>query len=173
MTSGLISTFSTTYGVSADNYVDAEFIAADGSFFALNDVGSPNLYAFHESMVERGENGAICVSVSMKLHPVTDDEEGILIPFESLEASLVFSRNCATRHIGLAIGILGSEFVSSFMAPQKSLPLLQKMSLPGNWGCPTWCFSSEMDTRYVPSAIWDIPSLTRDSSESFSRDCPH
>jgi hypothetical protein len=55
----------------------------------------------------------------MKLHPVTADEEGILVPFESLEKALDFSRECATRHIGLAIGILGSEFVSSFLAPTK------------------------------------------------------
>ena len=30
MTSGLLSTFSTTYGISADNFIDAEFIARDG-----------------------------------------------------------------------------------------------------------------------------------------------
>jgi hypothetical protein len=118
MTSGLLSTFSTTYGVSADNFIDAEFIARDGSTFRLNDITAPNLFAFHNANAEH-EPFAICVSVSMKLHPVTDDEEGILVPFESLEKALNFAKDCATRHIGLAIGVLGEEFISSFLAPTK------------------------------------------------------
>ncbi len=118
MTSGLLSTFSTAYGVSADNFIDAEFIAGDGSYFRLNDITSPNLFAFHNANAEH-EPFAICISVSMKLHPVTDDEAGILVPFESLEKALDFAKECATRRIGLAIGILGEEFVSSFLAPTK------------------------------------------------------
>jgi hypothetical protein len=118
MTSGLLSTFSTAYGVSADNYIDAEFIARDGSHFRLNDITAPNLFAFQNTNSEH-EAFAICVSVSMKLHPVTDDEEGILVPFISLEKALDFARDCATRHIGLAIGILGEEFVSAFLAPTR------------------------------------------------------
>jgi len=118
MTSGLLSTFSTAYGVSADNFIDAEFIARDGSYFRLNDITAPNLFAFHNANAEH-EPFVLCVSVSMKLHPVTDDEEGILVPFESLEKALDFAKDCATRHIGLAIGVLGEEFISSFLAPTK------------------------------------------------------
>jgi UDP-N-acetylenolpyruvoylglucosamine reductase len=116
MTSGLLSTFSTAYGVSADNFIDAEFVARDGSYFRLNDIASPNLFAFHHANAEH-EAFAICVSVGMKLHPVTDDEEGILVPFESLDKALAFAGECATRRIGLAIGILGEEFMSCFLAP--------------------------------------------------------
>ncbi len=68
MTSGLLSTFSTTYGISADNFTDAEFVARDGSFFRLNDMAAPNLFSFPNSLAEQ-EAIAICVSVSMKLHP--------------------------------------------------------------------------------------------------------
>jgi hypothetical protein len=120
MTSGLLSTFSTTYGISADNFIDAEFIARDGSFFRLNDMAAPNLFSFQNYQSEH-EAFAICVAVSMKLHPVTADEGGILVPFAALEHALDFAKECATRHIGLAIGILGSEFVSSFIAPTKKL----------------------------------------------------
>ena len=120
MTSGLISTFSATYGVSADNFVDAEFLGRDGSSFGLNDLAAPNLFAFDKSTSERAPF-AICVSVRMKLHPVTADEEGVLLPFESLEAALAFTRDCARRHIGLAMGVLGSEFVASFLSPTMRL----------------------------------------------------
>ena len=79
-----------------------------------------NMFAFDKSASEH-EPFAICVSVRMKLHPVTADEEGILLPFESLEAALAFTRDCARRHIGLAMGVLGSEFVASFLSPTTRL----------------------------------------------------
>jgi FAD/FMN-containing dehydrogenase len=120
MTSGLLSTFSATYGVSADNFVDAEFIARDGSLFSLNDVKAPNLYSFDHALREH-EAVAICVSASMKLHPVTDDEAGILVPFSTFENALDFVKDCAIRHIGISMGILGSDFISSFIAPTKKL----------------------------------------------------
>jgi hypothetical protein len=120
MTSGLLSTFSTTYGISADNFTDAEFVGADGSFFSLNVLAAPNLFSSANSLAEQ-EAIAICVSVNMKLHPVTADEGGVLVPFAALADALAFARECATRHIGIAIGILGEEFVSSFIAPTKKL----------------------------------------------------
>lgn len=135
MTSGILSTFSTTYGISADNYIDAEFIAQDGSFFRLNDIRSPNLFSFDNSISEH-QPFAICISVSMKLHPVTDDEGGVLVPFASLENALDFARECATRHIGLAIGILGSEFISSFLAPTKKLAAAAKDVFEEKLGMP-------------------------------------
>jgi hypothetical protein len=135
MTTGLLSLFSTTYGISADNFVDAEFIAKDGSFFRLNNITAPNLFSFQNSISDH-EAFAICVSVSMKLHPVTDDESGILVPFQTLDGALDFVKICATRHIGLAIGILGSEFVSSFIAPTKKLAIEAKDIFINKLGMP-------------------------------------
>jgi UDP-N-acetylenolpyruvoylglucosamine reductase len=119
MGSGVMSTFSTTYGINADNFVDAEFVDNDGSFFKLNDVSSPNLYAYKN--LNHKESPGICTSASIRLHPVTDDENGILVPFQSLDSALNFIRDCAVRHIGLAIGTLGTEYISTFFAPTKKL----------------------------------------------------
>lgn len=118
MCSGMVSTFSAAYGIDADNFTGAEFVLKDGSFFSLNDVTAPNLFSFRNS---ENESRATCSSISVKLHPVTGDESGILVPFDSFENALDFSRDCALRRIGLAIGILGSEYVSSFLAPTKKL----------------------------------------------------
>ncbi|HEX7502265.1 MAG TPA: FAD-dependent oxidoreductase, partial [Acidobacteriota bacterium] len=126
MTSGLLSTFSTAYGISADNFIDAEFVAGDGSIFRLNDIAAPNLFSFRNALAEQ-EALAVCVSLSVKLHPVTADEGGVLVPCASLAAALDFARDCAIRHIGIAIGILGSEFVSSFLAPTKNSPPRQEI----------------------------------------------
>lgn len=135
MTSGLLSTFSTAYGISADNFIDAEFVAGDGSLFRLNDIAAPNLFSFRNSLAEQ-EALAVCVSVSMKLHPVTADEEGVLVPCATLGNALDFARECATRHIGLAIGILGGEFVSSFIAPTKKLAAAAKEVFGKKLGMP-------------------------------------
>ena len=135
MTSGLLSTFSTTYGISADNFIDAEFVGGDGSIFRLNDIAAPNLFSFRNALAEQ-EALAVCVSVSVKLHPVTADEGGVLVPCASLDAALDFARECATRHIGLAIGILGGEFISSFIAPTKKLAAEAKDVFAKKLGMP-------------------------------------
>ena len=116
--SGIFSTFLTAYGTAADNCVDAEFVARDGSFFSLSDKNAPNVSAFKQADQEAP---GICTAVSMKLHPVTGDESGVLVPFDSLEKALDFSRECAIRRIGLAIGVLGGGYMSSFLAPTKKL----------------------------------------------------
>lgn len=173
MCSGLVSTFSTTYGVSADNFTDAEFISNDGSLFSLNDITAPNLFSFDKSIREH-DAIAICVSVSMKLHPVTDDEEGILVPFSTLEAALDFARDCAVRHIGISIGILGINFISSFIATTKKLAdeakeiFTQKLGMPylvlligdkyalksvGDMGCPY------IDQKLFKTLYQGLPSL--------------
>jgi FAD binding domain len=119
MCSGIMSTFSTTYGINADNFVDAEFVDHDGSLFSLNDASSPNLYSYKN--LQHKSSPGICISASIRLHPVTDDESGILVPFQTLDSALDFIKDCAVRHIGLALGVVGPEYISTFLAPTKKL----------------------------------------------------
>jgi UDP-N-acetylenolpyruvoylglucosamine reductase len=119
MCSGIMSTFSTTYGINADNFIDAEFVDKDGSFFSLNDISSPNLYSYKN--LQHKSSPGICVSASIKLHPFTDDESGILVPFQTLDKALDFIKECAVRHIGLALGIVGAEYISTFLSPTKKM----------------------------------------------------
>ena len=116
MCSGIFSTFLTGYGTAADNCIDAEFVAADGTVFSLGEKNAPNLFAFKKSDQKLP---GICTSVSLKLHPMTKDEAGVLVPFDSLEKALVFSRECAVRRIGLAVGVIGTEYISTFLSPTK------------------------------------------------------
>ena len=134
MCSGIMSTFSTTYGINADNFIDAEFVDNDGSFFSLNDVSSPNLYSYKN--LQHKNSPGICISASIKLHPVTDDESGILVPFQTLDNALDFIKDCAVRHIGLALGVVGTEYISTFLASTKKLALeiknifINKLDIP-------------------------------------------
>ena len=134
MCSGIMSTFSTTYGINADNFIDAEFVDKDGSFFNLNDVSSPNLYSYKN--LEHKSSPGICVSANIRLHPVTEDEEGILVPFQDLEKAIDFIKLCSVRRIGLALGLVGTEYISAFISPTKKSALeikdifINKLEIP-------------------------------------------
>ncbi len=118
MCSGIFSTFSASYGTAADNYIDAEFVDGNGEVFRLSDKSAPNIFAFEK--VDAAVP-AICSCAYIRLHPVTSDEGAAFVPFDSLEKALNFARECAMRRIGLAIGVLGGEYLSVFLSPTKKL----------------------------------------------------
>jgi len=134
MCSGIMSTFSTTYGINADNFINAEFVDHNGSFFSLNETSSPNLYSYKN--LEHKNSPGICVSADIRLHPVTDDEKGILVPFETLNNALDFIKDCSVRHIGLALGVVGAEYISTFLSPTKKMAsdikniFIDKLNIP-------------------------------------------
>jgi hypothetical protein len=134
MCSGIMSTFSTTYGINADNFINAEFVDHSGSLFNLNETSSPNLFSYKN--LEHKDSPGICVSASIRLHPVTDDEKGILVPFETLNNALDFIKDCSIRHIGLALGIVGAEYISTFLSPTKKMAseikniFIDKLNIP-------------------------------------------
>ncbi len=106
--SGIFSLFSTAYGTMADNIINAQFVNNEGNVVFLNDRTSPNLFSFtNEDMPLPG----ICTGITFRLHPVLNDEEGILVPFETIENGLSFARDLAMRRIGTGIGILGVEYM--------------------------------------------------------------
>ncbi|MBN2124341.1 MAG: FAD-binding oxidoreductase [Deltaproteobacteria bacterium] len=112
MCSGIFSTFSHAYGTAADNVIDASFVGPRGNEFRLNERGAPNLFAF-----ERREcpMPGICTGATVRLHPVTGDEGGIGVPFSTFEEAAVFCRELGMRRIGLAVGLLGGEYLSTFI----------------------------------------------------------
>ncbi len=116
--SGTFSPWGNAYGTAGDNAVDAEFVAPDGSLFRLNEKTAPNLFAFeHRDVPSPG----ICVKAHVKLHPVTRDEAGILVPFSNFREAAAFSQELSMRRIGLAIAVLGGHYISAFMSPTKEL----------------------------------------------------
>ena len=118
MCSGIFSLFSASYGTAADNFVDAEFVGHDGEVFRLSDKSSQNLFAFRK---EDSVIPGICSSVHIRLHQILPDEGAAFVPFGSLESALDFAKECSIRRIGLAIGVLGGEYLSVFLSPTQKL----------------------------------------------------
>jgi len=145
MCSGIFSTFSASYGTAADNYIDAEFVGHDGEIFRLTDKTAPNLFGFKK---EDATIPGICVSAYIRLHPVHADEGAVFVPFKALEPALDFARECATRRIGLAIGVLGGEYISTFLSPTKKLAAEARNT-----------FSDKLDIEYLVLVIGDKYAL--------------
>jgi hypothetical protein len=115
---GTFSTWANVYGVGADAFVDMEFVDKEGRVFHLNDRGASNFLAFeHDVLPAPG----ICTRAHVRLHPVTEDEDGLLVPFSSFSEAVAFATDLSRRRIGLAIGVLGGHYLSTFMAPSALL----------------------------------------------------
>lgn len=125
--SGIFSLLGASYGTCAENCVNAEFVAPDGRIFELNQADAPNLFAFKKDIVPLP---AVCTRVWVKLHPMTDDEEGVLVPFSRFEEALGLAEDLNRRRIGFGVGILGPEYISAFMAPTKALARRLKEIFP-------------------------------------------
>jgi hypothetical protein len=111
---GLFSTWANAYGVNADTFVDMEFVDRDGNFFRLNAPEAPNAFCFEHRLTPAP---GICTLAHVRLHPTTDDEEGLIVPFSTFADAVDFARDMSQRRIGLAIGVLGGHYLSTFMAP--------------------------------------------------------
>jgi hypothetical protein len=124
---GTFSTWSNVYGTAADGFIDMEFVDRKGRIFRLSDKNAPNVFAFEHAMIP---SPGVCTKAVVKLHPVTDDEEGILVPFADFHLAVKFARELAQRRIALALAVLGSHYISTFMSPSRALSDRIKHVLP-------------------------------------------
>ena len=118
MCSGLFSLFSSSYGTGTDNLIDVEFVSEEGNIFALSQRDSPNIYGFN---INEPPIKAICTQAVVKLHPIEEDESAIGVPFSDMQSALTYAQKLNKRHIGLGIGVLGGEYLSTFISPTSAL----------------------------------------------------
>jgi hypothetical protein len=115
---GLFTTWGAAYGTFADNLIDMELVDDRGNIIHLSDPASPNLFAYqHRIMPPPG----ICTRAIIPLHPVTDDENGLLVPFPNFDEAVRFARELNLRRIGLSIAVLGPHYIATFLSPTLEL----------------------------------------------------
>jgi len=123
---GLFSPWSAAYGTFADHFVDMEFVDQEGQVYCLSDPDAPNLYAYRHAVADVP---GVCTRGMIRLHPTTEDEEGMLVPFASLEGAVRFARELSVRRIGLAIAVLGGHYLATFVSPSPEVAVRLKESL--------------------------------------------
>jgi hypothetical protein len=156
---GTFSTWSNVYGTAADNFVDMEFVGRDGRIFRLNDKRGPNHFAFEHRVVP---SPGVCTKAFVKLHPMTDDEEGLLVPFEGFDEAVRFARELGQRRIGLAVAVLGAHYIATFLSPDEGLAGRVKAALPEALGIGYVVFA--IADRFGREAIGKMAPAVIDSS---------
>lgn len=153
---GLFSTWGAAYGTFADNVIDMEMVDDKGRIFHLSDPSAPNLYAYQHRVMSLPY---ICTRAVIPLHPVTDDEESMLVPFPNLDEALVFARELNLRRIGLSVAVLGPHYIASFLSPTLDLANRLKKSLDEVFGIAyavliiTDAYGRDAVKKMAPSAI--------------------
>lgn len=161
MYSGILTVFAASYGMAGDNFVNAELVAPDGEIFHLNQREAPNLFAFQRAQKERPPLPGICTRADVKLHVVTEDEGGILVPFSTLHDALTFARELGNRRIGLAIAVLDPEYMATFMAPTITLGNRIKENLKDDLGIEYAVLV--IGDRYALQAVRSMAEVVIDS----------
>lgn len=156
---GTFSTWSNVYGTAADSFVDMEFVDKNGRLFRLNDKKASNVFAFENAVLP---SPGICTKAVVKLHPTTEDEDGVLVPFWDFDKAVDFARDLGRRRIGLAVAVLGAHYIANFMSPSKALAGRLKKILPETLGIRYVVFV--IGDQYAREVIQKMAGSVIDSS---------
>ena len=116
--SGIISTWWNRYGWAADNFIDLTIVNDEGDIKKHSDIDIKNPYSTEPGWtnISLGPSGIITESI-VKLHPVFDDEEAVLVPFENLKDALDMLLKLGKHDIGLSLAILSHKYLAEFICP--------------------------------------------------------
>ena len=85
LTTGIISTWGNKYGAFADNFIDLTTVDDEGNIKKHSDWERNNPYSTEPGFTNLSLTPPVIVTEAVvKLHPVFDDEEAVLIPFDNL-----------------------------------------------------------------------------------------
>jgi hypothetical protein len=119
---GIISTWGNTYGWGSDNFVDATLIDSKGKIIHHSDEEFFNPYSTNNKFTNLTLTpDKIIAEATVKLHPIFEDEEALLIPFERLDDALDLALELAKRNIGLSLAVLSRKYLSEFICPTNEI----------------------------------------------------
>lgn len=115
---GLVSLFNHSHGFMANHYIDMEIVTNDGKVSRLNDKDAANFF----TITPPPDGGlapsrGIITQVTVKLYPLTGDEQAICVPFPNLDEALAMLREIGKRKIGTGASITSLNFFTMFASP--------------------------------------------------------
>jgi len=119
---GIISTWGNSYGWGADNYTDVELVDAEGNIqhHTGDTLINPNA-TNHGPASLTLHPSYIVTAMTVKLHPKSNDEHALFIPFDNLGDAVDFSLDLARKNIGASLAILSSKYFSDFICPTNEI----------------------------------------------------
>ena len=118
LTTGIISTWGNKYGAFADNFIDLTTVDEEGNIQKHSDCDRKNPYSTESGFTNLNLSPDVIVTeATVKLHPVWDDEEAILIPYDNIRDAYRLLIKLGKRDVGLSLSILSRKYLAEFLSP--------------------------------------------------------
>ena len=118
LTTGIISTWGNKYGAFADNFIDLITVDEEGNIQKHSDCDRKNPYSTESGFTNLNLSPDVIVTeATVKLHPVWDDEEAILIPYDNIRDAYRLLIKLGKRDVGLSLSILSRKYLAEFLSP--------------------------------------------------------
>ena len=118
LTTGIISTWGNRYGAFADNFIDLTTVDDEGNIKKHSDWERDNPYSTEPGFTNLNLTPSVIVTEAVvKLHPVFEDEEAVLVPFTNLRDAYRLLINLGKRGIGLSLAVLSRKYLAEFLSP--------------------------------------------------------
>jgi len=155
-TTGICTTWSNYYGQSTDNYIDLELVDNEGNIIRQSDKEIPNPYAAEHGFTSLSLTPpGIITEAIVKLHPIIEDEQAILIPFENLKDAYDLALKLAKGNIGYSLAVLSKKYISEFICPTpqvaKDFEYIAKKYMRLNYAVDIIC--NERDKKYIQDMV--------------------
>jgi len=116
--SGILSTWWIRYGWAADNFIDLRLVDDEGEIKKNNDIERLNPYSTEPGWTNINLSPpGILTECIVKLHPVFENEEAVLVPFENLKDALDMLLKLGKHDVGMSLAILSHKYLAEFICP--------------------------------------------------------
>ena len=118
LTTGIISTWGNKYGAFADNFIDLTTVDDEGNIKKHSDWERNNPYSTEPGFTNLSLTPSVIVTEAVvKLHPVFDDEEAVLVPFDNIRDAFRLLIKLGKRDVGLSLAVLSRKYLAEFLSP--------------------------------------------------------
>jgi hypothetical protein len=118
VTTGIISTWGNRYGAFADNFIDLTSVDDEGEIKQHSDWERNNPYSTEPGFTNLSLTPhSIVTEAVVKLHPIFDDEEIVLVPYDNLRDAYRLLIKLGKRGVGLSLAVLSRKYLAEFLSP--------------------------------------------------------
>ncbi|KYK23758.1 hypothetical protein AYK24_07100 [Thermoplasmatales archaeon SG8-52-4] len=118
VTTGIISTWGNRYGAFADNFIDLTTVDDEGEIKKHSDLEIKNPYSTESGFTNLSLTPhSIVTEAIVKLHPIFNDEEIVLVPYNNLRDAYRLLIDLGKRGIGLSLAVLSRKYLAEFLSP--------------------------------------------------------
>ena len=116
--SGILSTWWNRYGWAADNLIDIKLVNDEGDIKNISEIDINTPYSTDPGWTNINLSPpGILTECIVKLHPVFENEEAVLVPFENLKDALDMLMKLGKHNIGISLSVLSHKYLAEFICP--------------------------------------------------------